>query len=207
MHAMILAAGQGTRLRPLTERRPKCLMPVGHHPLLGLWLARLAAAGVDRVGGHTHHHAGQVRSFLGAAPPEDGGWWRASSRKFLGTGGGLVARPPPLGRGALLLANADVLAAADPLALARVREETGAVAVLGLVDDPASTPWRWTARAGCWDSRATPACPPTAVGAPMPAWPPSRRNCWTACHPGVSPAWLRGCGPPSPGDGWCGAWS
>ncbi len=111
-------------------------MPVANHPLLGLWLARLAAAGVDRVVVNTHHHAGQVRSFLARHRPEDGRVVESFEPEILGTGGGLVAARPLLGEAPFLLANADVLAAADPLALARVREETGAVAVLGLVDEP-----------------------------------------------------------------------
>ena len=46
---MVLAAGHGTRLRPLTEELPKALMPVGDRPILGHALDRLAAARVDRV--------------------------------------------------------------------------------------------------------------------------------------------------------------
>lgn len=58
MQAIILAAGQGTRLRPLTDDRPKCLVPVSGRPLLERHLAVLAGAGVSPVtivGGHMAH--------------------------------------------------------------------------------------------------------------------------------------------------------
>jgi mannose-1-phosphate guanylyltransferase len=63
---MLLAAGLGTRLKPLTDSIPKCLLPICGHPLLGIWLAELEDAGVDEVLINTHHHADQVREFVGA---------------------------------------------------------------------------------------------------------------------------------------------
>ena len=64
MKAAILAAGLGTRLRPLTELVPKPLMPVLNRPLLGLLLAQLEAAGCFQVAVNTHHLAAQVQEFL-----------------------------------------------------------------------------------------------------------------------------------------------
>lgn len=64
MKAFLLAAGLGTRLRPLTDTVPKCLVTVDGTPLLDLWLERLAAAGVSEVLVNVHHLADQVTDHL-----------------------------------------------------------------------------------------------------------------------------------------------
>jgi NDP-sugar pyrophosphorylase family protein len=66
MKAMILAAGLGTRLRPLTDDRPKALVTVGGRTLLDIALARLRYFGVREVIVNTHHHADMVREYLRA---------------------------------------------------------------------------------------------------------------------------------------------
>ena len=65
MQAVILAAGQGTRLRPLTNRRPKCLVEVQGKTLLQYQLEALCAAGVTECVVIVGHRAGQVRNFFG----------------------------------------------------------------------------------------------------------------------------------------------
>jgi mannose-1-phosphate guanylyltransferase len=55
MKAFLLAAGPGSRLRPLTDHTPKCLLPIGGTPLLDLWLDALHGAGVDEVLINLHH--------------------------------------------------------------------------------------------------------------------------------------------------------
>jgi mannose-1-phosphate guanylyltransferase len=57
MKAFLLAAGLGTRLRPLTDRVPKCLVEIAGKPMLDIWLEALAKAGVDEVLVNTHHLA------------------------------------------------------------------------------------------------------------------------------------------------------
>ncbi len=64
MEAMILAAGLGTRLRPLTHEIPKALVPVGGRPMLYHVARRLIDAGCDRLIINVHHHADQVLRFL-----------------------------------------------------------------------------------------------------------------------------------------------
>ncbi len=61
---MILAAGLGTRLRPLTDRTPKPLLPVGGVPLLERVARRLVAAGADRLIINVHHHADQIAAYV-----------------------------------------------------------------------------------------------------------------------------------------------
>jgi mannose-1-phosphate guanylyltransferase len=66
MKAFLLAAGLGTRLRPLTDHLPKCLVPVGGRPLLDIWLDQFDAAGVDEVLVNLHHLPQQVLDHLAA---------------------------------------------------------------------------------------------------------------------------------------------
>jgi D,D-heptose 1,7-bisphosphate phosphatase len=61
---MILAAGLGTRLRPLTDTIPKCLVPIAGRPLLDYWIEALRGAGVSEARVNTHAHADQVRAYL-----------------------------------------------------------------------------------------------------------------------------------------------
>ncbi len=62
--ALVLAAGLGTRLRPVTEHTPKCLVEIGGKPLLGYWFDALEAAGVNNVLLNTHHLAGPVEDYV-----------------------------------------------------------------------------------------------------------------------------------------------
>jgi mannose-1-phosphate guanylyltransferase len=62
----LLAAGNGTRLRPLTNSIPKCLVPIQGTPLLGVWLQWCAQYGVDRILINIHAHSERVRDFLDA---------------------------------------------------------------------------------------------------------------------------------------------
>lgn len=111
MEGMILAAGAGTRLGPLTQGIPKALVPVGGKPLLGWVAERMARAGVTRIIVNTHHHEDQIRSYLQEFPlpgvhfvlsPEPGGPFE--------TGGGLIHAAPLFREGApFLLHNVDVL--------------------------------------------------------------------------------------------------
>jgi histidinol-phosphate phosphatase family protein len=64
--ALLLAGGLGTRLRPLTETIPKCLVPIAGRPLLDYWVERLAAAGIAEARINTHAHAERVRDYIGS---------------------------------------------------------------------------------------------------------------------------------------------
>jgi len=65
---LLLAAGLGTRLRPLTDTVPKCLMPIHDEPLLGIWLRRLAQASCGPFLVNTHYLAEQVERFIASSP-------------------------------------------------------------------------------------------------------------------------------------------
>ena len=64
LRALLLAAGLGTRLRPITLKTPKCLVSVAGEPLLGRWLRKLEEVGCEEVLINTHYMANQVNKFL-----------------------------------------------------------------------------------------------------------------------------------------------
>ena len=64
MKAFLLAAGHGTRLRPITDTIPKCLVPIQGVPMLALWLQCCKRLGIDEVMINLHAHAAPVREFL-----------------------------------------------------------------------------------------------------------------------------------------------
>lgn len=67
MKALLLAAGFGTRLRPLTNSVPKCLVPIKGKPLLEIWLDRLSASGVEQFLINTHYLPEVVEKFIQAS--------------------------------------------------------------------------------------------------------------------------------------------
>jgi N-acetyl-alpha-D-muramate 1-phosphate uridylyltransferase len=107
-NAMVLAAGLGTRMRPLTAERPKPLVEVGGKALIDHALDRLAQAGVARAVVNIHHFPDQMRRHLAARTrpqivlsDEEG--------LLLGTGGGIRHALPQLGTEPFLLVNSDSL--------------------------------------------------------------------------------------------------
>lgn len=97
MKAFLLAAGVGSRLRPLTDTVPKCMAPVGGQPMLGIWLDALDRAGVDEVLVNLHHLPDVVTAYVAGRA---GG---PSVRTFmepelLGSAGTLVANRDWIGR-------------------------------------------------------------------------------------------------------------
>jgi mannose-1-phosphate guanylyltransferase len=64
MKAFLLAAGHGTRLRPLTDRTPKCLVPIAGVPMLEIWLQVCRRAGIDQILINLHAHSDLVRTAL-----------------------------------------------------------------------------------------------------------------------------------------------
>ena len=62
--ALILAGGVGTRLRPLTDTIPKCLVPIGGQALLDYWVECLVEAGISEARINNHAHAERVREYI-----------------------------------------------------------------------------------------------------------------------------------------------
>jgi mannose-1-phosphate guanylyltransferase len=86
---LLLAAGLGTRLRPITDTVPKCLVPIQGRPLLDHWLSMLFAGGIESVLINTHYLPERVRDFVASSP------WRnqvvlSHEDRLLGTGGTIL---------------------------------------------------------------------------------------------------------------------
>lgn len=138
MKAMVLAAGIGSRLRPLTDRVPKALLEVGGVPMLERVLRRLAAFGVDAAVVNAFHHADQIEAFLGS---KDLGLRVAVSREesLLDTGGGLKKAASFFDDGKpFFLHNVDVETDLDLDLLLREHRESGVLATVAVQDRPTS---------------------------------------------------------------------
>jgi len=106
VRALLLAAGRGSRLRPLTDEWPKSLMPIGGRPLLEYWLGSLRSIGVRDVLVNVHHHAEQMARFLDR--PCYRGWVRTvHETRPLGTAGTLSANREFFEGRTTLLVHAD----------------------------------------------------------------------------------------------------
>ena len=91
IRALLLAAGFGTRLRPLTLTTPKCLVPIGGKPLLERWLENLEACDCSDALVNTHYLADQVHAFLAERPKRTMNIQSTYEPELLGTAGTLLA--------------------------------------------------------------------------------------------------------------------
>ena len=112
-NAMVLAAGLGTRLRPITDRLPKPLVPVGGRPMIDYVLDSLAEAGVTKVAINIHHHADMMLSHL--AKRMDMEILISDERdRLMNNGGGLVKGLKLLPDGPVVVMNADLFWVGEP---------------------------------------------------------------------------------------------
>jgi mannose-1-phosphate guanylyltransferase len=112
MRAILLAAGFGTRLRPLTDLVPKCLVPVKGRPLLEIWLDRLTTAGYGPFLVNTHYLAHSVTNFV-AACAYGNAITLVHENELLGTAGTLLKNKSFFKGGDGLLIHADNYCLAD----------------------------------------------------------------------------------------------
>lgn len=138
MKAFLLAAGLGTRLRPLTETVPKCLLPIQGTPLLAVWLELCARAGIDEVLINVHAHADTVRKFL-IAHEFAVSVETAQEPQLLGSAGTVAAnRGWVEGEDEFFILYGDVLTNADLRTIQAHHRRACKIATLGLnrVPDP-----------------------------------------------------------------------
>lgn len=138
MRAMILAAGLGTRLQPLTDRMPKPLLPLMLVPILAHLLAQLRRQGVREVVINGHHLADQLAAWLG-----DGSRWSVSlafthEAEILGTAGAMKNAARHLKGAPFLVINADVLMDCNLQSLWAWHRARGALVTMVVRPDPAA---------------------------------------------------------------------
>jgi len=164
MKAVILAAGLGTRLRPLSNQVPKPLFPILNRPLLELLLAQLQAAGFFQIGINTHHRAAELGAFVEQHLPVGLQVHLSHEPKILGTGGGLKKLADFLGDQPFLVINCDILTDLNLTEIHQAhREEALATLVLHNCP-PFNQVWRNTA--GNIVGFGYPA-PESAIGPPL----------------------------------------
>lgn len=143
MKAVLLAAGLGTRLRPLTDCLPKCLVPIGGRPLLDHWLDRLLASRggglIEEIWINTHHLPDQVAQHMSQSP------WRHRLRRWhepelLGTGGTVHALASELRGSPFLVAHADNFTVFDPVAFWQSHQTRTASSVLTMMTFETDSP-------------------------------------------------------------------
>ncbi len=136
--AMLLAAGFGLRLKPLTNLRPKPLFPVLNKTMLQWWAEFLVSAGVERMVVNVHYMAPMMLEYIEKLA---GGFkgkleiLTSAEEEIMGTGGGLKKAAPLIGADDFLVINADIFSDFELVKIAREHGRTpGRLATLGLLD-------------------------------------------------------------------------
>ncbi|MBI3812359.1 MAG: NDP-sugar synthase [Nitrospirae bacterium] len=141
MKAMILAAGLGTRLRPLTDNLPKPLLPLEGRPLIEYTLLLLRKYGITDVIINLHYQGEKIMQALG-----DGSRWGMKIRyseepRILGTAGGIKKVEPLLFGESFLVINSDILVEIHLDRLIELHQREKAAATLVLREDPEVDRW------------------------------------------------------------------
>lgn len=141
MRALLLAAGLGSRLKPITNNTPKCLVPINGTPLLQLWLERLTEAGIGSFLINTHYLAEQVTAFVEESHFREK-VQLVYEKELLGTAGTLIENLDFFQGEEALLIHADNYCLADLSAfqLAHINRPLGCVMTMMTfrTDDPSS---------------------------------------------------------------------
>ena len=139
MKAFILAAGHGTRLRPLTDDIPKCLLPIQGSPLLEIWLNNCRAAGISEVLINAHAHPAAIREFAATQKTRVKAYV-VEEPKLLGSAGTLSEnRRFIAGEKIFFVLYGDVLTNIDLRQMLQFHEQKGALVTLGIYQVPDPT--------------------------------------------------------------------
>lgn len=122
MRALLLAAGLGTRLKPLTNYLPKCLIPIHGRPLLDYWLEALVSHGVTEIVINTHYFSPLVVDYVNRSSWADK-VAMVHEERLLGTGGTILANRRFFHEEPFLVAHADNLTIFDPFAFFKRHKE------------------------------------------------------------------------------------
>jgi len=124
MRAVLLAAGYGTRLRPITDHLPKCLVRIGEKPLLDYWLEMLTGAGVEKTLVNTHYLPEMVKNHI-TNSPFTSNVIIVHEHVILGTAGTLLRNKAFIASESVMLIHADNLSLFDVNAFIHAYEERG----------------------------------------------------------------------------------
>ncbi len=138
MKAMILAAGRGERMRPLTDHCPKPLLPVGGKPLIVWQIERLVAAGIDELVINHAHLGEQIEAALGDGRRFGAHIVYSPESEALETAGGVANALHLLGEAAFLVVSADIYCDCDYRQLIDAQFDPATQAFLWMVDN---RPW------------------------------------------------------------------
>jgi NDP-sugar pyrophosphorylase family protein len=140
MRAMILAAGLGTRLKPLTDKIPKALIKLNGHTLLGLQIKKLKSEGFDQIIINVHHFADQIKNYL-----QKNNYFDCTiqisdeSEKLLDTGGGLKKASHFFSDGKpFLVHNVDILSNINLKIMMEFHVGSSSIATLAIQDRKSS---------------------------------------------------------------------
>lgn len=130
--AMILAAGQGTRLRPLTDRLPKAMVPIAGVPLLEHTIRLLVKSGVRDVAINVHSHADVIADYFGDGSGFGANILYSFEPQLLGTAGAVKALEPFFAGGPFFVVYGDVFTLIDPMKLMHQHRQAGALVTIAL---------------------------------------------------------------------------
>jgi len=134
MKAMVLAAGLGTRLRPLTDRKPKALVPVVNRPIIGRVINYLKKHGISQIVVNAHHHYQQLIDYLDAGRPFELEIDIRVEPEILGTGGGIKNAEDFWDNEPFIVINGDILADIDLGLAYETHRNSGGLATMILHD-------------------------------------------------------------------------
>jgi len=131
---MLLAAGLGTRLRPLTEMKPKALVPVANKPILARNIEYLISYGITEIIVNAHHHSEQVVAYLKAGASFGIPIELRVEQEILGTGGGIKNTEDFWDKEPFFVINSDILTDIDLGSVYQVHQSSGSLVTLVLHD-------------------------------------------------------------------------
>ncbi|MCD4786280.1 MAG: NDP-sugar synthase [Candidatus Eremiobacteraeota bacterium] len=137
MKSIILAAGFGTRLLPLTKERPKSLFPVLNKPVIEIQIQILKRAGVDKIGINLHYMPHQIKAYLGNGESLGVQIEYKYEKEILNTGGGLSNFRDFIGdQEDFIVHNCDILSNIDLYNALKCHKEKKSIVTFILVDNP-----------------------------------------------------------------------
>ena len=130
--AMVLAAGLGTRLRPLTYETPKPLLPLGKMHIIDYPLQLLERSGIEEVVINLHYLGDQIKQYVGDGSRYGFRTTYSEESTLLGTGGGVKKALDSFGDGPFVVINGDALLNIDLDAIVQCHQKSGAAATMVL---------------------------------------------------------------------------